>query len=74
MSPALIAILPQLISALPQVTTGFMDLFNFIRTVRTAGKPTGEWSAEMEAKFNEALLERVTMTAYLTDAQLATRN
>ncbi len=69
--PALIALVPQLIALVPVVETGVGSLIKFIGEIRTAAMQTGEWTAEHEKTFLDALVARNSKAEWKTDAEIA---
>ncbi len=67
---AILLLLPQILTALPLVTTAADKLIAWITAVRTAAIATGEWTADLEAAFVAALIARSKSKAYMTDAQI----
>lgn len=57
----------QILSLLPQITTGIEHLWAFIRDTRKATRQTGEWTPEMEQAFQAALADRKNRPEYQTD-------
>lgn len=67
--PALITLLPQILALIPSITTGFTAFINWIASLRTALKQSGEWTPEMEEAFINGLIQRArTDPAYQPDA------
>jgi len=71
--PLLLPLVPQLVSAIPMVTTGVKSLIAFIASIRSAAMQAGAWTPAMESAFIEALIADSLNEASLTDAEIAAR-
>lgn len=70
--PLLLPLIPQLIAAIPKVTSGVESLIAFIASIRTAAKQTEAWTPEMELAFTEQLIARSQDKSWQTDAERKT--
>jgi hypothetical protein len=61
----------QALQYLPMVVTEAEKLWSWISKVREANQQSKEWTPEMEAKFQAALLARTQAPAYQPDAPKA---
>lgn len=55
---AALALLPSVLEAIPQVETGVEHLIAWVESVRSAAKQSAEWTPQMQASFDAALLAR----------------
>jgi hypothetical protein len=55
-----VALAAEAIQYLPTVVTGVEKLWSWIEGVREANSQTAEWTTEIEAAFQKALLARVS--------------
>jgi ABC-type phosphate transport system permease subunit len=67
----LLPLLPQLLAAIPNITSGVEGLIAFIASIRSTAKQTGQWTNEMETAFVESLLVYANSRAWKTDAEIA---
>jgi hypothetical protein len=54
-----VALAAEALQYLPMVVTGVEKLWSWIEGVRSANQQSAEWTPEIEAKFQAALLARV---------------
>ena len=69
--PAILALLPQLISLLPTMRAGASEFVAWVQSIRKTAQQSGEWTPELEAAFLEALAARLIDPAYQPDAPTA---
>ena len=54
---------------LPTVTTGIEHLWTWITSVRQAAQQSAEWTGDIEAQYQRALLARTSRPEYRRDAE-----
>jgi hypothetical protein len=62
-----VALAAEAIQYLPVVVTGVENLWSWIEGIRTANQQSEEWTPEIEASFQQALLARTKASAYQPD-------
>lgn len=63
-----IAALQLALVLLPKITTGIVEFVAWIATLRRVLQQSGEWTADYEAQWREALLSRNILPEELPDA------
>jgi hypothetical protein len=65
-----LALLPEVLKALPTVETGAEHLWSWVMSLRTAAQQSGEWTDEMENNFRAALQACGKDPAYQPDSKI----
>lgn len=68
---AAIAIAMQVVGMLPTLGAAVTEGVAFVKAIRVAAKQSGEWTAEQESAFLEALIALSETRAWKTDRELA---
>ncbi len=63
-----IALVQLLLPLMPKIVVGAEELWKFIDKTREAAQQTGEWKPEIEAAYQQSLLDTKTDPAYQPDA------
>lgn len=67
----LVALIPQILAAIPITQTAIIATVNWINSIRTAAQQSGEWTPEAEAAFAAWAISTLTDPKWLTDDEKA---
>lgn len=67
----IVALIPQILAAIPIGQSMIVATINWINSIRTAAQQSGEWTPEAEAAFAAWAVKTLTDPKWLTDAEKA---